>query len=143
MQNNPLKKAITDERQHIINTLDLLEKEILSLEIIRKSDCAAASTFLQNIYMGMENIIRMIIESKGIRIPKTGSYHKDIILKAVETGIISEQLYAAIYEHLQFRHRHMHGYGYMLNWEKVKPLADNSKDTVDKFFTELIDKGYL
>ena len=96
-----------------------------------------------NIYSGMEIILRHILEDKGFRILKTGSWHKEILKKSVSEQIISSELHKELLVYLHFRHRHIHGYGFMLDWDRMKPLVASIKGTVDGFFDELTRYGLI
>lgn len=101
------------------------------------------ATLLMNVYSGMEVILRHIMEDRGVKIPKTGAWHKEVLATAMSMEIISPELQTNLLIYLQFRHRHVHGYGYMLEWEKLKPLAGDIGRTVEKFFSELDHKSCL
>ena len=132
---------IAQEKRHIDETIRRLSKT-LSKKRMAENDVMAISVMLHNVYMGIENILRRILELHEIQINKTGTWHKDLLGKALEKGVITEELWRTLYKYLQFRHLQMHGYGYMLKWENMKPLALNAKNTLDQFFMNLDEQGY-
>jgi hypothetical protein len=135
-------KDILQEKRHIDETMRLLLKT-LARKRMTTNDRMAVSVMLHNIYMGIENILRRILLSKKIKIDKTSTWHKDMLGKSAEAGIVSEELRGILYKYLQFRHLHMHGYGHMLEWDDMKSLADNANETVERFFSELRKGKYL
>jgi len=67
-------------------------------------ELAAMATFLHNIYNGIENILKQILISRDIMIPKSDKWHKDLLNKSLSSGIISEELLNKLYKYLTFRH---------------------------------------
>jgi len=140
--NQKTKEFIEKEKQHLDETVALLVR-IRSKKRRTKIDDLACSTLLQNIYTGIENILRCILISKKIQLPKTDAWHKDMLSSAVENRIISSAIRNRLIDYLQFRHRHAHGYGYMLERDRMKPLIDEADTVVAQLFLELKAKGYL
>ena len=108
-----------------------------------EAEVIAISTLLMNLYTGFETIIRHITEGTGHKLIKSGSWHKDLLNVATESGIISRDMRDMLIKYMAFRHLHVHGYGYMHKLDEFKHLAGNAKDTADKFFIELKEKGFL
>lgn len=88
-------------------------------------ELAAIGTFLHNIYNGIENILKQTLKSRNIEIPKSGSWHKDLLEISVSQGIISELLSDQLYEYLTFRHFFIHAYGFQLQESHLEILANN------------------
>jgi uncharacterized protein YutE (UPF0331/DUF86 family) len=78
-------------------------------------ELAAIATFLHNIYNGIENILKQILISRGINVPKSDKWHKDLLNRSLSSGIISEELTNKLYKYLTFRHFFVHAYGFMLD----------------------------
>lgn len=93
--------------------------------------------------MGIENILRRILEFKGVKIEKSESYHRELLLKSTDHGVIPEETRDTLKEFMAFRHRVVHGYGYMLEPEKMQLLIDNAETAAGKFFSALKKNGYL
>jgi len=119
-----LPQQILAEKQNVEEALDNLN---IALDRTNKStiELAAIGTFLHNIYNGIENILKQITHLKGIEIPKSESWHKDLINLSVSKGIISEELSDQLYEYLTFRHFFIHSYGFMLEEKHLEGLATN------------------
>ncbi len=131
-----LLQEIAAEKEHISETLRALQK---ALERKEKTiiELAAVATFLQNTYNGMENILKRILKFKGIFIPRSGTYHKDLLDLSVDNKIISFELSKKFDEYRAFRHFSVHGYGIMLDRERLIPLAKNLPSVWKEFESEL------
>ena len=71
--------------------------------------------YLQNIYTGMENILKQILLHKSSPIPDTPTWHKDLLNSAVEHNIITNEIADKIGKYLFFRHFFTHAYGFLLD----------------------------
>lgn len=131
-----LLQEIAAEKEHISETLRALQK---ALERKEKTiiELAAVATFLQNIYNGMENILKRILKFKEVAIPRSKTYHKDLLDLSVDNKIISFELSKKFDEYRAFRHFSVHGYGIMLDRERLIPLAKNLSSVWKKFESEL------
>ena len=129
-------KQILTEKQNVEAALDNLNK---ALARINKStiELAAIGTFLHNIYNGIENILKQIVRLKSIEIPKSESWHKDLLNLSVTKGIISEELSDQLYEYLTFCHFFIHSYGFMLEEKHLEGLAKNINDIWVRFMSEI------
>lgn len=88
-------------------------------------ELAAIATFIHNIYNGIENILKQVLRAKGTEIPKSDTWHKDLLNLSVSLGIIPEKLSDDLYEYLTFRHFFVHAYGFMLEEAHLENLANN------------------
>jgi len=129
--------------KHLEETLLVLYSKDMDSDLNRH-ERAGTATFIMNIYTGVENILRHILEeTKNTKLARTATWHKDLLNKCVECGVISDDLKDTLSQYMRFRHRHVHGYGYMDDWDFVKPLALNAGNTVEKLFSELKKNGCL
>ncbi|MEW5947650.1 MAG: hypothetical protein AB1742_15785 [bacterium] len=137
-----IHEFVAGHKRHIDETVNLLKDTLGRIEI-GSVEIMAVATMLQNIYMGIENILDHILRNvHGTRTDRGGAWHKELLKKAVAHDIISQGVHDMLREHLVFRHYHVHGYGYMLKWSEMKPLAENAEAAVARFFAELTDRGY-
>ena len=100
-------------------------------------ELAAIATFLHNIYNGIENILKQILISKGIMVPKSDKWHKDLLIQSLSSGIISEELSNKLYKYLTFRHFFVHAYGFMLDEKELEGLSDNIPQIWQEFLKEI------
>ncbi len=95
--------------------------------------------YLQNIYSGMENILKQLLLHKSIPIPDTPTWHKDLLNLAVEQNIITNETAGKIGKYLFFRHFFTHAYGFLLDEEKLEPLMDDIPSVYSEFKGEIDD----
>jgi uncharacterized protein YutE (UPF0331/DUF86 family) len=131
-----IPKQILAEKQNVEAALDNLNK---ALTRTNKStiELAAIGTFLHNIYNGIENILKQTVRLKSYEIPKSESWHKELLNLSVSKGIISEELSNQLYEYLTFRHFFIHSYGFMLEEKHLEGLAININDIWAQFMSEI------
>lgn len=118
-----LKKQIEAEKENVERALEYL-KEAMGRKEKQVVELAAIATFLHNIYNGVENILKQVLKANGIDIPKSATWHKDLLEHSVSLGLIPEKLSDELYEYLTFRHFFIHAYGFMLKEEHLEPLAN-------------------
>jgi hypothetical protein len=110
------------ERKNILHTIGLTE-ELLLRTNLSEYEVIALGKLLQDIYSGLERIIRCLLESRNIKIDKTKSWHKEMLVSAKKCDVISEMQFECFRELLLFRHMQIHGYGYMLEKERLLEIA--------------------
>ncbi len=133
---NNLPKEILAEKENIEAALSNL-KEAMAREEKLVIELAAIGTFLHNIYNGIENILKQILKAKDVKIPKSYTWHKDLLDLSVSLGVISERLSDELYEYLTFRHFFVHGYGFMLEEGPLEDLANNIPEIWPQFLLEI------
>ncbi|MCK4256460.1 hypothetical protein KAX35_06205 [candidate division WOR-3 bacterium] len=131
-----LTKQILAEKENIETALTNLKDAIARKE---KSviELAAIGTFLHNIYTGIENILKQILHTKDVEIPKSNTWHKDLLNLSVSMGIISEKLSDRLYEYLTFRHFFVHAYGFTLEETHLEDLTNNIPEIWLQFLQEI------
>jgi len=131
-----LHREIAAEREHIADTLSALQ-EALRRKERTVVELAAMATFLQNTYNGMENLLKRILKPRRVSLPLSSSSHKDVLQLSVDNRIVSPELAEQLDEYRAFRHFSVHGYGIMLDEEKLIPLAEALPDTWGQLESEL------
>ena len=131
-----LLREVEAEKEHIQATLQAL-KEALGRKEKTVVELAAIATFLQNAYNGIENILKRTLKYEGISIPRSESWHRDLLDLSVDHQIISSELSRRLDEYRAFRHFFIHGYGIILDEEKLIPLAEYLPDLWKDFESEL------
>lgn len=120
-----------------------IEKVLSELEKVKNQPnkelvvLVGMGAFLQNIYTGMENILKQLLTYAKIQIPNTPTWHKDLLALATENDIISKQMIEKIGKYLVFRHFFNHAYGFLIDEEKLKPLIENISDVYSEFKNEI------
>ena len=110
------------ERDNILRTIDMIE-DLTAQEELSTYETIALGKLLQDVYTGVERILRSKLEQQGFKIPKTESWHKEVLLTSQKKSIISQQQFEALRKLLVFRHMQIHGYGYMLDENRLRELA--------------------
>jgi len=131
-----LREKVEVEKEYINHTLSDLQLALARPEqtII---ELAALGTFLLNIYTGIENILKQILQAKKIAVPHTSSSHKDLLALAVKEQIISQSFYDDIFPFLSFRHFFVHAYGFMLDNEPIMRMVNKIPQVYSRFVTEI------
>ncbi|MCI0699081.1 hypothetical protein L0337_44650 [candidate division KSB1 bacterium] len=131
-----LREKVSAEEENINQTLNDLQSALARPErtIIER---AALATFLHNIYSGIENILKQILKAKGVSIPSSPSWHKDLLILTVSEKIISQDLANDIFPYLTFRHLFVHVYGFMLDDEEIIKLATKIPEIYSRFAAEV------
>ncbi len=133
-----LSERIAVEKENVEQTLNNL-KEAMARKNKTVVELAAIATFLHNIYNGIENILKQILKAKEITIPKSETWHKDLLELSVENSIISQELADNLYEYLAFRHFFIYAYGFTLKESHLGHLADNIKNVWQNFLSQISD----
>ncbi len=113
---------IRAEKENIQRTIDMIN-DLLSQQNLSIYETIALGKLLQDVYTGIERILRSELEQQGVKVPKTESWHKEILLEAKQKSIITEDQFDAFRKLLLFRHLQIHGYGYMLDEQRLRELA--------------------
>ena len=131
-----VKKKILAEIENIERVLIELEK-VKSKHIKELVVLVGIGAYLQNIYTGMENILKQILLEQNISIPESPTWHKDLLNLAAENHFISKETVDKIGKYLFFRHFFTHAYGFLIDEEKLKPLMDDISEVYSEFKREV------
>ena len=115
-------KYISSESKNVLKTADMIQ-DLLKKEYLTKYEVVALGKLLQDIYTGIERILRTLLEDRGIKTEKTESWHKELLLAAKKKTLISQAQFEAFRNLLLFRHMEIHGYGFMLDEKRLRQLA--------------------
>jgi hypothetical protein len=122
------------ERDNVLHTTEMIEN-LTTQEELTIYETIALGKLLQDVYTGIERILRSKLEAYDIKIPKTESWHKEVLLASHQKSIISQNQFDALRKLLVFRHMQIHGYGYMLDEQRLRELAG----PVPKVCRDLLD----
>jgi len=114
---------IQAEIESILHTIEMIQ-DLLGRENLSDYETIALGKLLQDIYTCIERILRYKLESRSVKTIKNHSWHKELLLAAKENSIISQQQFEAFRKLLVFRHMQIHGYGYMLDEQRLRELAE-------------------
>ncbi len=127
---------ISSESKNVLQTADMIG-ELLEKEKLTKYEVVALGKLLQDIYTGIERILRTLLENRGIKTEKTESWHKELLLAAKEQSFISQAQFNAFRNLLLFRHMEIHGYRFMLDEKRLRQLAGPVPDLCRSFLKKL------
>ncbi|MBN1860117.1 MAG: hypothetical protein JW840_01500 [Candidatus Thermoplasmatota archaeon] len=77
-----LKRMIAAEKEKVGRVLDNL-KDVKDRGEKTVVELAAIATFIHNIYSGIENILKQVLKARGRNIPKSKTWHKDLLNDSV------------------------------------------------------------
>lgn len=109
----------------------LAKKDFSQYEVI------ALGTLLQNVYTGIEGIMRYQLQNLGVMMKKDENWHKNLLIQYRKSDMISDSQFEGLLRLLLFRHMHVHGYGFMLDEKRLRELAI----PVPELFRSLFEKG--
>ena len=132
------KLRIEAEYEAISKTLDEIPNKELTK--ISKLELAGVAALLHNFYNGVENVLKQIYKAKNIPFPTGSSWHRDMLILAEDSKILTNETIMKLAQYLAFRHFFSHAYSLDLFPDKIQPLVDNAKDVFNLFQKELNQK---
>lgn len=96
---------------------DLSDKTLIEL--------AGRGALLMNFYSGIENILKLILVNKGIRLIQSSSWHKELLKNSINENIIAADTAASLAKFLAFRHFFVHSYGFSLDYRELSVLIES------------------
>jgi len=127
---------LIDERKNIEKTVAMIEDLSAKTEL-SEYEVIALGTLLQNVYNGVEGILRYQLQKAGLKLQKDENWHKDLLIKSRERDFVSDAQFEGFLELLLFRHMHIHGYGFMLDEKRLRQLAAPVLSLCQSFLSSL------
>ena len=107
------------------------------LSTLSRLELAGVAALLHNFYNGIENVLKQVFQSRALPVPQGESWHRDLLVAAVEKGILSDRLLDDLKRYLAFRHFFGHGYALNLFPERMEPLVRDAEPVFIKFRGEI------
>jgi uncharacterized protein YutE (UPF0331/DUF86 family) len=123
------KESIFQALADLQQALDRTERSVVEL--------AAIALFVHNFYNGVENILKLIVKAKGLSVPSSTTWHKDLLELSVSQQIMSRNLADELYAYLTFRHFLVHAYAFRLDENQLMPLANHMGDICARFISQI------
>jgi len=145
----------SDELKEEINIeLELIERILLELSLLQKDvadrepsvrEKTAASAFIAQFYGGVENILKRINYFYNVPLPTGDTWHIDLFKRFCEPPhkplpvLFSKTLELLMAPYRKFRHVVYHGYGFQLEWSRMKEGLENIDEVFSLFKAKLIE----
>jgi predicted nucleotidyltransferase len=152
MTENPteaMKQRIADELQALERVIAQLQQLLVQMpESPTFVELRATGSILHDFYSGIERIFERIAVTLDGGLPEGERWHQLLLQQMeeetkVRPAVIDRELSARLLEYLKFRHRFRNIYGDELQWDKLRPLAENVFDTLAQLRKRLEDfEGY-
>jgi len=144
-----LKEEIAIEIQILENTVH--ELTILNADVSGKEptvrEKTAAAAFLAQFYGGIENVLKRISKYHNVLLPTGDTWHVELFKQfcAQSKGVLPILFDSALERSLvpfrKFRHVVFHGYGFQMDWDRMKIGVDEVEDIFNRFRKEI--EAYL
>lgn len=133
-----LKKFCNNEMKNI----DRVTEEMYSVYKPDKAEYsvteqAAIGAFMMNVYTGIEKILKQMLLYDKLDVTDSPEWHKKILRKAGEIGIIPTELQPVLARFLSFRNFFIYNYIFDVKWEEMKVLIDDVRDLTVKLRSEI------
>jgi hypothetical protein len=144
-------KELIEEIHIELELIETTLKEISSLKndiagrepAVREKTAAAA--FMAQFYGGIENILKRISRFHNIPLPGGETWHIDLFKRFCKPPykslplLLNEELSLAMAPFRKFRHVVYHGYGFQVDWNRMKEGLSNIDYVYLRFKTELLN----
>lgn len=146
-----LKNDVLYEQSQIEIVISDIQKLVgeSTRDDMNRDQKTAIAGYLMNFYNGVENIMKRIAKDYYRKFPKGELWHKQLIKQSLnppngKEALFSKDVIDGLYDYLGFRHFFIHGYGFMLSWDKMEPLVkkapklwENIKEDINLFLEKL------
>jgi hypothetical protein len=113
-------------------------------------DQAAAAKFMQDVYMGIENVLKRVLKFRGEEVPSGERWHVELFERfcaLVESSLpvfFEDRWIERTDSFRRFRHVAHHGYAHNLEWDRMRdglkearPVFDHFREQVEAFLGDL------
>ncbi|UCE05090.1 MAG: hypothetical protein JSW07_15920 [bacterium] len=141
MNLDDLREEIEIEFEH----LETIVNEILKLreELAERNptirDITVTGAFLAQFYNGIENILKRFYKYMGVSLQRSYDWYITIFKAFCDPPynkmplLFSKNLESKLVPFRKFRHVFHHGYGFQLDWERMKPGIGQIKSIFTEF----------
>ncbi|MEA2710722.1 MAG: hypothetical protein QOF78_3323 [Phycisphaerales bacterium] len=145
MRLDELKELVASDAEMSAETLDYIDELLAAVEQRDPTvhDLAAFGAYLQNIYNGIENVLKRFAMFHQVEVPNDANWHETLLqlfthpakppLPQLIPPDLSEQLTA----YRGFRHVFTKRYAAQLDWEKLEPLVKGARPLLEAFQSQV------
>ena len=131
-----LCEHVEAEMENICGVLKELP-EVSRMSGLSTLELAGVAALLSSFYNGIENVVKQVLVARGQSLPDGASWHRDLLARAVECGILSSDAQQSVAPYLAFRHFFTHAYAFDVHGHRLEPLVQNARTVFDQFQLEL------
>jgi uncharacterized protein YutE (UPF0331/DUF86 family) len=128
----PLRTRVEAEYEQIERVLEAFPQDQAYADL-SALELAGLSTLLHNFYNGIENVLKQVVQDRGLGMPDGPSWHRDLANLAVSNDLISASTSDALRPYLAFRHFFVHAYAVDIEADRLAPLGKNVEDVFASF----------
>lgn len=118
-----------DALQQVVNELEALRRDVAGREPTVREKTAAAA-FLAQFYSGIENILKRLSRFHRVELPAGENWHLDLFKRFCPPAqpplpmLFDEELAKQLGPFRRFRHVVHHGYGFQIEWDRMREGLD-------------------
>jgi hypothetical protein len=114
---------------------------LLALPSWDEDQTTAFGTYVQNVYSGIERILQYLLKRRGENISKSQTWHYDLLKMGLAGGLVPPAAQPVLENLMKYRHRHIHGYGHMIDESKLRELAAPISDVFRLFADHIVNSS--
>lgn len=105
----------------------------------------AAASFMAQFYNGIENILKRISRFYSVPLPTGETWHIELFKRFCKPSyrdlpvLFDESLALSLAPYRKFRHVVFHGYGFQLDWERMREGIENIEALYEHFKKKLME----
>lgn len=145
---------IEELREEINIELEFIESILQELASLREDvtgrdptvrEKTAAAAFLAQFYGGIENILKRISRFNSIPLPTGDTWHVELFKRFCAPSpsplpvLFDESLESAMAPFRKFRHVVYHGYGFQLDWSRMKEGLESIDGVFSRFKLKVLN----
>jgi hypothetical protein len=133
-----------DALQQVVNELEALRRDVAGREPTVREKTAAAA-FLAQFYSGIENILKRLSRFHGVELPVGENWHLDLFKRFCPSAqpplpmLFDEALAKQLGPFRRFRHVVHHGYGFQIEWDRMREGLDQVGAILSMFRDRVAD----
>lgn len=130
---------MADVRERVAAEMENIERTLKEIPPANRCpdlstlELAGVAALLHNLYSGIENVLKQVIESMDVSIPAGDSWHRDLLALAADKGVIGNETLDALKPYLAFRHFFSHAYALDLHAPRMEALVANANHVLSAF----------